>query len=243
VDQEPTIEMRIHVRLRIAGVAISGPVILLLLACGTAIGQSWFPRAPGPNTHGQVENIADGEVVGAINAVAAHPKDPNILYVGTVNGGIWRTGNGMAAIPKGTAEGPSWEHQTDSQRSLSIGALEFDPTDHTNQTLVAGTGCFSSFGSCGAAPSGLLRTTDGGATWTAGSSLPRSDSSAVYRFPIAQGPFQATCYDDCNGFADFDIYRWRATPMEWVTVQRDLVWARPTLQVSGPERRERTCTT
>jgi hypothetical protein len=118
-------------------------------------------QAPGPNTQGQVEGIDDGEVVGGIKAVVVHPTNAGIVYVGAVNGGIWKTENGMDPAPV-------WQHQTDDQKSLSIGALEFDPTDPTGQTLVAGTGCFSSFGSCGAdARSGLLRTTDGGASWKA----------------------------------------------------------------------------
>jgi hypothetical protein len=119
----------------------------------------WVPNGPGPNTQGQVENIANREVVGAVNAVAPHPTDANILYVGAVNGGIWRTGNAMAMSP-------NWTQQTDSTQSLSIGALEFDPTDPSNQTLVAGIGRFSSFLRAGGALTGLLRTTDG-TTWTA----------------------------------------------------------------------------
>jgi hypothetical protein len=153
---------------RILGVTLSGTLLIaLLLASSTATAQSWVPQAPGPNTDAQVEGIAGGEVVGAINAVAVHPKDSNTIYVGAVNGGIWKTINGMAPISPGTAEDPRWEHQTDSQRSLSIGALEFDPTDATNQTLVAGTGCFSSYGTCGVGPAGLLRTTNSGASWIA----------------------------------------------------------------------------
>ena len=105
---------------------------LLLLASSAGAQLVWVAQAPGPNTRGQVENIDDREVVGAINAVAAHPTDANIIYVGAVNGGIWRTTNGMTAAP-------AWQQQTDSHRSLSIGALEFDPTDSTGRTLVAGT--------------------------------------------------------------------------------------------------------
>jgi hypothetical protein len=119
----------------------------------------WVPNGPGPNTQGQVENIANREVVGAVHAVAPHPTDENILYVGAVNGGIWRTGNAMAVSP-------NWTQQTDFAQSLSIGALEFDPTDASNQTLVAGIGRFSSFLGAGGARAGLLRTTDG-TTWTA----------------------------------------------------------------------------
>ena len=129
----------------------------LVVASPSAL--TWIPQGPGPNTQGQVENITDGEVVGAVHAVAPHPTDSNILYVGAVNGGIWKTENAMAVSP-------NWIQQTDSAESLSIGALEFDPTDGSNQTLVAGIGRFSSFLREGGALTGLLRTTDG-ANWTA----------------------------------------------------------------------------
>ena len=100
----------------------------------------------------------NNEVVGAIHTVAAHPTDANILYVGGVNSGIWRTSNA-------TAPSPNWTPLTDNFPSLSIGALEFDPTDATRRTLVAGIGRFSSFGRSGGPLTGLLRTTDGGDNW------------------------------------------------------------------------------
>lgn len=55
---------------------------------------------------------------------------------------------------------------TDLERSLSFCALEFDPTDPAHQTLLAGTGRFSSKSRSGGCLLGLLRTVDGGATWT-----------------------------------------------------------------------------
>jgi photosystem II stability/assembly factor-like uncharacterized protein len=118
----------------------------------------WQPAGPRPNTRGQVENIDDREVEGAIRAVAPHPTEVKVLYVGAVNGGIWKTTN--ALDPR-----PVWQPQTDGQASLSIGALAFDPTDPENKTLVAGVGRFSSLGFEGGALSGILRTTDAGAHW------------------------------------------------------------------------------
>jgi photosystem II stability/assembly factor-like uncharacterized protein len=123
-------------------------------------GGQWTAQGPGPTQNGQVENVTPNfEVVGAIHAVAAHPTDPNILYVGGVNSGIWRTGNATAASP-------TWTPLTDNFPSLSIGALEFDPTDPNNRTLVAGIGRFSSFRRFGGPLTGILRTTDGGDNWT-----------------------------------------------------------------------------
>ena len=61
-----------------------------------------------------------GQVSGAVHAVAPHPTDPNVVYVGAVNGGIWRTGNAQDQDPDWTALG-------DGLPSPSIGALAFDP--------------------------------------------------------------------------------------------------------------------
>ena len=120
---------------------------------------AWIAEGPGPSQNGQVEGILNREVVGAVHAVAAHPTDANTIYIGTANGGIWKTTNALSASP-------TWTALTDDQESLSIGALEFDPTDATHQTLVAGIGNYSSFAGIGGPKSGLLRTTNGGATWT-----------------------------------------------------------------------------
>lgn len=119
----------------------------------------WLPQGPAPNTLGQVEGITDREVTGAVKSVAAHPTNADVLFVGAVNGGIWRTGNATAASP-------TWVSQLGLDQSLSIGAIAFDPTDATNQTLLAGTGRFSSFNGRGNDRTGVYRTADDGATWT-----------------------------------------------------------------------------
>src|SRR5262245_11272578 len=124
------------------------------------LGGTWQPIGPAPKRNGQSEGARPNNGVnGAVHAIAPHPTDPNILYVGTVNGGIWKSTNA-------TALRPAWVQQTDPQTSLSIGALEFDPADANRQTLYAGIGRFSSFGRAGGRRLGLLRTVDGGNRWT-----------------------------------------------------------------------------
>lgn len=124
----------------------------------TVGGAGWVSVGPGPIINGQLENIfPDNEAAGAVHAVAAHPTDPDILYIGAINGGVWKTTNA-------TALRPAWTPLTDQNGSLSISALEFDPTDPTHQTLLAGTGFYSSFLLSGPLI-GVLYTSDGGATW------------------------------------------------------------------------------
>ncbi len=116
---------------------------------------------PAGDINGQTEGMAaqNYHVSGAINAVLADPSNVNILYAGAVNGGVWKTTNA-------TSSSPAWTPLTDSFPSLSIGAMAFDPSDATHQTLVAGIGRFSSDAFLGGPRTGLLQSTNGGASWT-----------------------------------------------------------------------------
>ncbi|MCB1064369.1 MAG: hypothetical protein KDN20_15805, partial [Verrucomicrobiae bacterium] len=124
----------------------------------TTVPGTWLPQGPSPISGGQVEGMTNKYVCGAIHAVIAHPTDPDIVYIGAVNGGVWKTNNATAASP-------TWTTTTDGEDSLSIGALAFDPNDVTGNTVWAGIGRFSSYSRNGGTRAGLLKTTDGGATW------------------------------------------------------------------------------
>ncbi|MEZ6123004.1 MAG: Calx-beta domain-containing protein [Planctomycetaceae bacterium] len=120
---------------------------------------SWIPQGPFSATGGQSENAApNNQIVGAIHAVLAHPTNPDILYIGAINGGIWRTTNA-------TAVQPDWTPLTDNLPSMSMSSLTFDTADPTWQTLYAGIGRYGSFGGTGNTRIGVLKSTDGGDTW------------------------------------------------------------------------------
>jgi hypothetical protein len=138
------------------------------------VGGVWSSQGPGPSQNGGVDGISNGETSGAGHTIIAHPSDANIAWVGATNGGVWKTINARASSP-------TWVAQTDSQVSLSIGAMDLDLTDTTSQTLVAGIGRYSSFGGAGGPLKGMLRTVDGGSTWTSLTSavLENQSSSGV----------------------------------------------------------------
>ncbi len=123
------------------------------------VGGTWVSEGPGPITGGQSEGITNTPVVGAIEAIVAHPSNADVAWIGAVNGGVWKTTNATNAAP-------TWTAQTDGISSLSVGALALDPTDATSNTLVMGNGLFSSFSRVGGPRSGLWRTTNGGTNWT-----------------------------------------------------------------------------
>lgn len=119
---------------------------------------TFVPMGPSPLINGGTENVAPNNAVnGAIHSVVAHPTDANTLYIGSVNGGIWKTNNA-------TNSSPTWTPLTDDLSSLSIGDLEMDPNN--SNRLLAGIGRPSSFAGRGGDLTGLLLTEDGGASFT-----------------------------------------------------------------------------
>jgi hypothetical protein len=111
--------------------------------------------------HGAVEGMVDNPVIGAVNRILPHPTNPNIMYIGSVNGGVWRTTNAKSSDP-------TWTPLTDNLYSTSIGALAFDTNDTSYNTIIAGIGRTSALAQRGGALSGLqiLKTTDNGTTFT-----------------------------------------------------------------------------
>jgi Dockerin type I domain/RTX calcium-binding nonapeptide repeat (4 copies) len=132
----------------------------VLLTVDLAGVPNWVEQGPGTISGGNnIEGIPNSPQAGAVNAIAADPTDANRLFAASTNGGIWLTTNATAASP-------TWMPLTDQFTSLSIGDIAFSPLDATNNTLFAGTGRFSSGFGDGGPQTGLLKTTDGGATWT-----------------------------------------------------------------------------
>ncbi len=143
---------------------------------------NWVEQGPGTITNGNnVEGIPNNPQAGAVNAVAADPTNANRLFAASTNGGIWLTTNATAASP-------TWTPLTDQFSSLSIGDIAFSPLDATNNTLFAGTGRFSSGFGDGGPQAGLLRTTDGGVTWTLLAQATLGGRNIVRVIPTAIGP-------------------------------------------------------
>jgi hypothetical protein len=93
---------------------------------------------------------------GAVEALAVDPTNANIVYAGSVNGGVWKTDNA-------TTSNPTWTPLTDQQLPfLDINSLAVSPLNPN--VIYAGSGPTSSLGT-GASGFGIARSLDGGATW------------------------------------------------------------------------------
>ncbi|MEM9592903.1 MAG: hypothetical protein AAGD06_01480 [Acidobacteriota bacterium] len=115
---------------------------------------SWRCLGPFSIPHGQTSGTGPGSrpsVSGRIASVAVDPRDSAHLLIGAAGGGVWESRDG----------GGTWSPRTDGQPTLAIGAVAFDPADPS--IAYAGTGEGNFLWRLGA---GLLRSTDGGATWS-----------------------------------------------------------------------------
>jgi hypothetical protein len=139
----------------------------------------WEPVGP-VTIEEELAYVNDGTLfdeVGAIQDIALQPNNHDVMYIASVNGGIWRTVTGDWSRSDGIDndldgqmdvadpdETPRWIPLTDDLPSLSMGAIAFDLNDPNYDTLYAGPAHYSSSGESGE-PRGLWRTTDGGGTW------------------------------------------------------------------------------
>jgi hypothetical protein len=98
-------------------------------------GPSWTPLGPAPLFLNGSGNPASS-FSGRVTAVVVDPTNPNIVYLGAAQGGVWRSLDG----------GGTWNAIFDNAQSLAIGALALAPSDHT--VLYVGTGEFNGCGDC-----------------------------------------------------------------------------------------------
>ena len=97
-----------------------------IAAAGNAGQPAWTAIGPAPIPNGQVTgSIA---VSGRTTSLAIDPTNSNILYLGTAQGGVYRSTNG----------GTNWTPIFDTASTSAIGALALAPSDHT--ILYIGTG-------------------------------------------------------------------------------------------------------
>jgi hypothetical protein len=127
------------------------------------LGQPWVAIGPA-----QVSTTAYGLVTGRVTSIAADPSDAtgNTVYLRTTGGGVWKSVN-AAGAPSATVFTPLTDnlpaYSGGSLASLSIGAVSVQPGG--TGVILAGTGdpndaLDSYYGA------GLLRSGDGGQTWT-----------------------------------------------------------------------------
>jgi photosystem II stability/assembly factor-like uncharacterized protein len=121
---------------------------------------TWENLGPSPIVSDPTGIQSYGRVTGRVTALAYDPNDAtaNTLYVGTANGGVWKTTNAAQSDPANV----QWQSVFDGQPSLAIGSIAVQPGGNV---ILVGTGEANN-SSDSYYGIGILRSTDGGQTWT-----------------------------------------------------------------------------
>ncbi|MAT89259.1 MAG: hypothetical protein CMC35_01095 [Flavobacteriaceae bacterium] len=97
-------------------------------------------------------NIGPAGMSGRVTAIDVVTDDPDVMFVGTASGGLWRS----------TSGGIKWEPVFDDQPTASIGAVEIDPNNPS--VIWVGTGEGNPRNSLNGG-FGVYKSLDGGTTW------------------------------------------------------------------------------
>jgi hypothetical protein len=124
----------------------------------------WFNIGPIKNDYiqnGVTLRVTDS---GRMRTILVHPRNPDIVYLLTSSGGLWKTENF-------TSQHPHWEPKTDSTFTTSGGAASFG---RVPETIYIGLG--DPFQNGHSAGGFMIKTTDGGETFSAAVPLPNVTS-------------------------------------------------------------------
>lgn len=120
---------------------------------------NWIPL--GPFSHTNSGSWSSGQ--GRVNVTLVDPNNPNTIYIGAPNGGLWKSTDG----------GTSWANLTDFLPTIGVSGIA---VDYANSNIV-----YISTGDEDASDSfssGIFKSTDGGLTWSA-TAFPVGDYSTT----------------------------------------------------------------
>src|SRR5262249_26621399 len=200
----------------VSGLISSGTTFTASMVTGGTVpfGAVYFTPQGDHIHNGQTAGLPDNPVAGAVSAIVPHPTLANIIWVGTVNGGIWRSTD--ASIPPTPLGQVQWTPLLDLGPAMSIVALERDPTvvptaiDGSDAVLLAGIGARSNYGeppnfpSFGSQLTGIIRSTNGGNSWQQLGT--RELSGLTITGLVARGNIIAVAAEDPTGGAAGGVF-------------------------------------
>jgi len=138
---------------------------------------NWIFRGPSSVTG----SYGSATGIGRVNRVAFDPVNANILYIGTPDGGLF----------KSITDGANWTAMTDNIPSISVSGIVVSWADPNDIYILTGDGDGSNGGletSSGyyRASAGVFKSTDGGINWSHTTNLPIAGSYGGYN--LAQSP-------------------------------------------------------
>ena len=132
------------------------PIFLMIFACAFALLPASFARAqqyPESLYQGMRWRMIGPFRGGRTRAACGVPSEPNVFYIGAVDGGVWKSDD----------YGRTWRPIFNHEPTQSIGAIAVAPSDPKIIYVASGEGLQRPDLSVG---DGIYKSTDSGKTWT-----------------------------------------------------------------------------
>lgn len=124
--------------------------------------------AIGPFSYNNTNSWSPG--LGRVNVIEQDPNDANTIYVGAPAGGVWKT----------TDNGSNWSPLGDDLSVIGISGIAVDPSNSNTVYLSTGDADGGDTYSIG-----VMKSTDGGATWNATGSITASSTNRITIDPVS----------------------------------------------------------
>ncbi len=121
--------------------------------------------------------MGPGNIGGRTRAILIHPTRSTTMWIGGVAGGIWKSTDG----------GASWSPKADLLVNIAVNSMMLDPRNPDILYAGTGEGFFNGDAVRGA---GILKSTDGGETWSQLASTANSDFFYVQKIVMSRGSSQ-----------------------------------------------------
>ncbi|MBX7104432.1 MAG: FG-GAP-like repeat-containing protein [Gemmataceae bacterium] len=126
-----------------------------VLIANFRLNSQWTPIGPAPQLNGS--GTGNPSVSGRVSDIATDPTNPNRYFITTASGGVWRTLDGGVTWQSLTTNLPGL---TPFQSTGYMGAVAIAPSDPNRIYIATGESDTQTAGR------GLMRSADGGTTWT-----------------------------------------------------------------------------
>jgi len=128
-------------------------LLRLLFSLATVLSAALWAQVPENNYQELHWRMIGPFRGGRTRAAAGVPSQPNVFYIGQVNGGVWKSDD----------YGRTWNPIFDHEPTQSIGAIAVAPSDPNIVYVSSGEGLHRPDLSVG---NGIYKSTDAGKTWT-----------------------------------------------------------------------------
>ncbi len=156
---------------------------------------AWYSLGPTSYINGAGWNPG----IGRVNCITFHPTDPNIIYIGTPAGGLWKT----------TDDGISWSNLCNGLPSIGISGIAINPNNTDNIYILTGDGDGGNTYSFG-----VMVTYNGGLTWEE-TGFSWTAMNYIRGYKLLMHPYNPNLlFVACN----YGIYRTDDAGVTWIQV-------------------------